>query len=186
MRSLLLAAIAVGLACARPLPDRPRHRQRFVRMATDWRGQRCFAELPLTIAYEGMWPADMFTADLPWTAALGFPVTAVAGSGAPPDVVVALGVRPANHPTWLASTASACEDGWLRHRIEFYGFYESDLAQLVATHELGHALGVVQDGDKNGHSPDTASVMYYAVGTDTPQWVTPADAAALRRAWRRQ
>jgi hypothetical protein len=99
----------------------------------------------------------------------------------------------------LAETWGACEAGAWRQEIRLY-VVDEDL-NLTLMHELGHALGVDLGCDKWGHSCAPWSIMFHTIddrnalmsfsdsaGPDAEmhgpyQWVRPADAAALRRAW---
>jgi hypothetical protein len=195
-RSTALSLLALALvACARPIPDRAKaQRGTYYREFRDYRGERCISELPLTVGFDGVEPSDFFPADLPWSQALGFPVTVPAREGERPDLLVTLDVRPAEHPTWIASTHSECESGRLRQTLSVYSVGDDVETFFIVVHELGHALGVDLGCDEYGHSCAEWSVMYPRVHSllgewdaESPaQWVRPADAAALRRAWRRR
>lgn len=194
-----LLALLVLVACTtRPVPDRATAEPgRYVRWAVDYRGEHCLSELPLAVAFDGVEPSDFFPSDAPWSQALGYPVTMAAREGERADLVVTINARPADQPTWVASTRAKCEGGRLRQVMSLYVAGDSVETYFIVMHELGHALGVQHGCDEYGHSCAEWSIMSKAThptllgwGSDSgdppPQWVRPADEAALRRAWRRR
>lgn len=166
----------------------------------------CVASLPLVARAE-------FTDDLstvldaahPWSDAAGRTVVVPALEGELPNLTISVlpcpdALREGASCAHLAETTGRCEAGaW---RVEIQVFVVDTGLEFTLMHELGHALGVDLGCDKFGHSCAPWSIMFHQLdgrnalmsfpddeaGPDAPlpgiyQWVRPADAAALRRAW---
>lgn len=192
------ALLALLMCCCVRPPATPQPGQ-LEHDATDNGGLTCRTSLPLAVSTDvpnAGYVELTLEASRPWASALGYVVARPAGEDEMATLLVTNEPPPKDHPHRWASTASYCFGGRMVRVIEMYQPGDEAQDYYVLMHELGHALGVDQDGDEYGHSSDPASIMYPNVasvaddesGPDAeskpfPQWVRPRDGAAIRRAW---
>ncbi len=196
---ILFAFLSLTGGCAHPSADLGKVPRGQFSRTMHVGGQTCRAWIPLIVRSEiGQgYLAVALQAAQPWSESIKFAVAVPALEDEQATVELVVDTCPAEYviPTVpyckrYAQTSGRCDGGVYRQTVQLFVIGDAVQVFMTLMHELGHLLGV-DGGEASGHSPDTASIMFYQIDPPAPaakraapgQWVRDADAAALRKTW---